>query len=106
MKMSFICAITALFLVVGTADASVLLFSDNFNINKIGAGSSESGDINWRKDAAGQPAYIPGQPATRQDGTYALTDYTEVKGQWYLTQVGSEEGDLPPELEPPNGSGR
>ena len=92
-------------LIVSSVNASQLLLSDNFNVNQIATGS-DGGTPNWRLDAAGQPAYIPGQPATRQDGLYAITDYTEVGGPWYLIQVGSSEGDLPPELEPPNGSGR
>ena len=81
-------------LIASSANATMLLFSDNYNVNQIASGS-DGGTPNWRLDAAGDPVNIPGQPATRQSGLYAITDYAEVGGPWYLIQMGSEEGDLP-----------
>jgi hypothetical protein len=89
-------------LVASSANATFQLFRDNYNVNLISNGAAEA-NASWRRMAAGEPVYIPSQTdAYRQGGVYTNVSYSEVETLWYGVQAGSSDGDLPPELEPPN----
>jgi hypothetical protein len=89
-------------LIASSANASFQVFRDNYNVNLISSGPGEA-HVNWRLDAMGRPDLIPGQEAKRQaSGVFSLMDYVESEDLWHRIQAGSEDGDLPPELEPPN----
>jgi hypothetical protein len=92
-------------LVASSAHASFQLFRDNYNVNQIADASISQSQAspNWRRMAPGEPLYIPSQTdAYRQGGANLWVTYSESYAPWYSVQCGSSDGDLPPELEPPN----